>query len=208
MMQRILIVIIGYLLGGFQTAVIISRIKGIDIRTQGSGNAGATNTLRVLGPKFAAIVFVSDMLKAVLAILIANWFFKDSSLSYVIISIYAGLGAIAGHNWPLYFGFRGGKGIAVSIATLMMIDYRIGLTAAIMFIGTVFLTKIVSLGSILLTITGPVILTVLYRNAEYFSEAVILMLVIPIVGIYQHRENISRLFKGTESKLGQKSKEQ
>lgn len=203
-MERILIVIIGYLLGSLQTAVIVSRLKGVDIREHGSGNAGATNTLRVFGLKYAAIVFVLDMLKAVVAIVAANWLFQSGNLPHVIVSIYAGLGAIAGHNWPIYFGFKGGKGIAVSIATLVMVDYRIGGVAAIVFIVTVLLTRYVSLGSIILTITAPIMLTLLYRNTEYFLEAIILMMIIPIVGIYQHRANVSRLIKGRESKIGEK----
>ena len=203
-MYRGLIVIIGYLLGSMQTAIILGKIKGVDIKKHGSGNAGTTNALRVFGFKTALIVFIFDMLKAVFAILITNIIFADSQLPALIISIYTGLGAIIGHNWPIYFKFKGGKGIAVSMATLLMIDYRIGLTAMLVFIVIVFFTRYVSLGSILLTISAPIILTLLYKGEEFFSEAVILITLIPILAIYQHRSNISRLIKGTESKLGEK----
>ncbi|NLI88954.1 MAG: glycerol-3-phosphate 1-O-acyltransferase PlsY [Epulopiscium sp.] len=203
-MNRGLIVIIGYLLGSVQTAIILGKIKGVDIKKHGSGNAGTTNALRVFGFKTALVVFIFDMLKAVFAILITNILFAGTQLPALIISIYTGLGAILGHNWPIYFKFKGGKGIAVSTATLLMIDYRIGLTAMLVFIVIVFFTRYVSLGSILLTISAPIMLTLLYRGEEFFIEAVILITLIPILAIYQHRGNISRLIKGTESKLGEK----
>lgn len=204
-MQRVLILIIGYLFGSFQTAIILGRTQGLDIRSYGSGNAGATNTLRVLGRKSAIIVFIGDMLKAVIAILITNWIFKyNSQTPYLIVSAYAGVGAILGHNWPIYFQFKGGKGIAVSTATLFMIDYRIGITVAVIFLICVLLTRYVSLGSILLTVSAPISLALIYHDSLYFSEAIILVIIIPILAIYQHRSNIARLLKGTESKLGQK----
>ena len=206
-MIRALVLLIGYLMGGFQTAILIGRNQGIDIRDHGSGNAGTTNTLRVLGFKSAIIVFLGDMLKAVTAIVVANLIFKDhSSLSYLLISAYAGVGAILGHNWPVYFQFKGGKGIAVSIATLFMIDYRIGIIAGVIFIICVLLTRYVSLGSILLTLSAPISLGLLYRGAPDFAEAIGLVIVIPLLATYQHRANIGRLIRGTESKLGQKNK--
>ena len=206
-MTRALILLIGYLIGGFQTAILIGRNQGIDIRDHGSGNAGATNTLRVLGLKSALIVFVGDMLKAVMAIVISNFLFKNNSqLSYLLIAIYAGVGAIIGHNWPVYFHFKGGKGIAVSVATLFMIDYRIGIIASIIFIICVLLTRYVSLGSILLTLSAPISLALLYHGTTHFVEAVGLITVIPLLAIYRHRGNVGRLIGGTESKLGQKNK--
>lgn len=206
-MERVIMLLIGYLIGGFQTAIITAKKQGMDIRDHGSGNAGATNTLRVLGRKSAFIVFVGDMLKAVIAILIVNKLFQDSSqTSYLIRAAYAGIGAIIGHNWPIYFQFKGGKGIAVSIATLSMMDYRIGMIAAIAFILCVMWTRYVSLGSVLLTLSAPLTLTYLYSGTENFTEAIILITIIPILAIYQHRTNIRRLLDGTESKLGEKNK--
>ena len=206
-MIRALILLIGYLIGGFQTAILIGRNQGIDIRDHGSGNAGATNTLRVLGRKSALIVFIGDMLKAVIAIVISNLIFKDhTQLSYLLISGYAGVGAIIGHNWPIYFQFKGGKGIAVSIATLFMMDYRMGIVAATIFIICVSFTRYVSLGSILLTLSAPISLVLLYWGSPNFIEAIGLVVAIPLLGTYQHRANIGRLIKGTESKLGQKNK--
>lgn len=205
MIQRILIIIIGYLIGSFQTAILIGRAKGIDIRNHGSGNAGATNTLRVLGKKSAIVVFIGDMLKTVIAVLIAWLIFKDLSISSpLIVSIYAGLGAILGHNWPIYFHFKGGKGIAVSVATLLMLDYRIGLIGGAIFIICVLITRYVSLGSILLTLSAPISLIIFYSQASYFIEAMVVITAIPALAIYRHIPNIKRLFNGTESKIGQK----
>ncbi|HHX60726.1 MAG TPA: glycerol-3-phosphate 1-O-acyltransferase PlsY [Epulopiscium sp.] len=206
-MQRLIILGIGYLFGSLQTAIIIGRLKGLDIRSHGSGNAGATNTLRVLGLKYALLVFVGDMLKALMAIVIARLIFNNNpQLPDLLIAVYAGFGAILGHNWPVYFQFKGGKGIAVSMATLLMIDYRIGVVAAILFLSTIAFTRYVSLGSILLTLSAPIMLTLLHKNDLVFFEVIILITIIPVLAIYQHRANIGRLFKGTESKLGQKTK--
>lgn len=205
MLQRILIVIIGYLIGSFQTAILIGRAKGIDIRNHGSGNAGATNTLRVLGKKSAIIVFIGDMLKTMIAIILVRLLFNESATTpSLITSIYAGLGAILGHNWPIYFHFRGGKGIAVSVATLLMLDYRIGLIGITIFLTCVLITRYVSLSSILLTLSAPIFLMVFYSQASYFIEAMIVVTVIPALAIYRHIPNIKRLFHGTESKIGQK----
>lgn len=205
-MIRGLIIIIGYLIGGFQTAILVGKKQGIDIRDHGSGNAGATNTLRVLGRKSAFIVFVGDALKAILAIIVANLIFKDNtSLSYVIISGYASIGAVIGHNWPIYFQFKGGKGIAVSVASLFLIDYRMGIIAASIFIVCLYFTRYVSLGSILLTISAPISFALLNKGLPAFKEAIMLVLFIPVMAVYQHRANIGRLLKGTESKLGQKN---
>lgn len=204
-MERLLILIIGYLFGSLQTAIIIGRLKGLDIRSHGSGNAGTTNALRVLGLKFAAMVFAGDMLKAVVAIVIAKLLFAGG-VPYLLIGAYAGLGAILGHNWPVYFQFKGGKGIAVSMATLLMIDYRIGLLAAILFIAIVVMTRYVSLGSMFLTLSAPISFFVFHKNEPDLREIIILIIIIPLLAIYQHRANIGRLLKGTESKLGQKTK--
>ncbi len=206
-MERALILLLGYLIGGFQTAIILGRKKGIDIRHHGSGNAGATNTLRVLGKKSALVVFVGDMLKAVVAIVIANLIIKDhTQLPYLLISGYAGVGAILGHNWPVYFQFKGGKGIAVSVASLLMMDYRMGFIAIIFFALCVISTRYVSLGSIILTLSAPFSMWILYGKSSNFPEMIGLIIIIPILAIYQHRANIGRLMSGTESKLGEKNK--
>lgn len=208
MLQRLLIILIGYLIGSFQTAIVLGRMQGIDIRDHGSGNAGATNTLRVLGSKSAIIVFLGDMAKTILAILIVKSIFKDESIiPQLVVSIYAGIGAILGHNWPIYFQFKGGKGIAVSVSTLLMLDYRIGIIGIVIFLICVFITRYVSLSSILLTLSAPVCVIFFYRQTNYFLESIIIVMIIPVLAIYRHRSNIQRLLNGTESKLGQKNKD-
>lgn len=200
-MYKLIALCIGYLLGGIQTAVLYSRFKGMDIRNHGSGNAGATNTLRVLGKKAGLIVFLGDVLKAAIAVIIAKVIFKDSS---DLAGLYAGIGAILGHSYPLFFKFKGGKGIAVTVGAIYMIDFRIALIASITFIVCAFITKIVSLSSMLLTACIPLGILMFYRGETIFVEALILGLVMATITTYRHKDNIKRLLNGTESKLGQK----
>lgn len=200
-MYRVIAILIGYLLGGIQSAVLYSRIKGLDIREHGSGNAGATNTLRVLGKKAALIVFVCDLLKAIVAVIVAKLIFKDHSY---VAALYAGLGAILGHSYPMFFGFKGGKGIAVTVGAIYFIDVRIGLMVSIVFLVSAYFTKIVSISSLLLTACVPVGIILFHRGTSYFVEAVVLGILIALLTAYRHKDNIKRLLKGTESKIGQK----
>ncbi|MEG0012542.1 MAG: glycerol-3-phosphate 1-O-acyltransferase PlsY [Cellulosilyticaceae bacterium] len=200
-MYRLIALVIGYLLGGIQTAILYSSLKGMDIRHHGSGNAGATNTLRVLGKKAALIVFIGDLLKAVVAVLLAKWIFPDYE---IVAALYAGIGAILGHSYPLFFKFKGGKGIAVTVGSIYFIDIRIGLIVSIIFIMSALITKIVSISSLLLTGFIPVWLYVFYRGNDNIGEIVILGLFIAGLTAYRHKENIKRLIAGTESKIGSK----
>lgn len=200
-MYRLIALVVGYLLGGVQTAILYSRLKGMDIRHHGSGNAGATNTLRVLGKKAAIKVFVGDVLKAVIAVLLVKWIFPDNA---IVAALYAGIGAILGHSYPLFFNFKGGKGIAVTVGAIYFIDIRIGLIVSIIFIVSAYITKIVSISSLLLTGFVPVCLYFFYRGAANITEIVILGVVIALLTAYRHKENIKRLIEGTESKLGSK----
>lgn len=200
-MFRLIALVIGYLLGGIQTAILYSSLKGMDIRQHGSGNAGATNTLRVLGKKAALIVFIGDVIKAAVAVLIAKWLFADYA---VVAALYAGIGAILGHSYPLFFKFKGGKGIAVTVGAIYFIDIRIGLIVSVIFIASAFITKIVSISSLLLTGFIPVFLFMFYQGDPNLAELVILGVVIAGITTYRHKENIKRLIAGTESKLGSK----
>lgn len=200
-MYRVIALVIGYLLGGLQTAIVYGHMKGMDIREHGSGNAGTTNTLRVLGKKAAAIVFAGDILKAVLAVVIAKAIFKDDAL---LAGLYAGVGAIIGHSYPLFFKFKGGKGIAVTVGTIYFIDIRIALIVSILFLSCAFITRIVSLSSLLLTTSIPICLYLFYRQEQGILEIVLLGIVITLITAYRHKDNIKRLLQGTESKLGKK----
>lgn len=200
-MYRLIALVIGYLLGGIQTAILYSRLKGMDIRQHGSGNAGATNTLRVLGKKAALIVFIGDLIKAILAVVICKILFPDQAL---LVGLYAAIGAIIGHSYPVFFGFKGGKGIAVTVGAIYFIDVRIGLIVSLVFILSAFITKIVSLSSMLLTTGVPICILIFYKGNEHLIEAFLLGGVIAAITIYRHKENIKRLIAGTESKLGSK----
>ncbi len=191
----ILAFLAAYLIGSINSAIIVSKIMlHDDIRKYGSGNAGATNALRTLGKKGAIPVVIGDLLKAVIAILFAKLICSDSSLAVYI----AGIGVVLGHNFPIYFGFRGGKGILVSLVAILFADPKIGLIAAVSAILIMAITKYVSLGSV----SGAVIFLVLgltFRFGDvYFC---IFAAIISLLAIIRHKTNIQRLLNGTESKL-------
>ena len=141
----LVVIIVSYLIGSMNASVVISKILGDDIRNHGSGNAGATNMLRTYGKGAALIVLLVDVLKGVLAVLIAKFAFAGMPLYQYI----SGGGAILGHNFPLYFGFKGGKGVLTSIAVLITLNWWIGLVALVSALLIMAVTRYVSLGSML-----------------------------------------------------------
>ena len=212
-MVRVACLLIGYVCGLFQTAYIYGRINGIDIREYGSGNSGTTNALRVLGKKAGLIVFAGDILKILAAGFLVTVlfnqgdFFGDRAALY---KLYAGLGAVLGHNFPFYLNFKGGKGIAVTSGLILMMDWRITILCLIAFALTVGLTRYVSLGSLVITAlfmiswiflgqTGRLALT-----PAHLLESSVLVFLIVAMAYWRHRANIKRLIAGTESKIGQK----
>ncbi len=199
---NLIFLVVAYLLGSINTSIIISKIMiGEDIRKHGSGNAGATNTLRTVGKKGALFVVIGDVLKAVIALLFAKFApFSTSNALYM-----AGLGAVLGHNFPLYFRFKGGKGIIVSLVAILFADPILGLITFAVAIAIMAITRYVSLGSIL----GAVIFAVLalvFRNGN--KDFVVFAIMLAILAIYMHRTNIARLVSGTENKLGSKKNNQ
>ncbi|OON94305.1 MAG: acyl-phosphate glycerol 3-phosphate acyltransferase [Candidatus Epulonipiscioides saccharophilum] len=203
-MYRIIMLIIGYLLGSIQFSIIYSKyFAGKDIREQGSGNAGSTNVIRIYGKRIGISVFCCDFLKAALAVLIARIIFRDHQL---IAALYAAIGAIIGHSYPLYFGFKGGKGVAVTVGSIYTINLLIGIISTIVFYISLKLTRMVSLSSMLLTSSVPICLYFLYRGRPYTCEAVILGCVIAGLTIFRHHSNIARIINGTESKTRAKNK--
>ncbi len=206
-MYRLGALVIGYLLGGVQSAILLGKLRGIDIRSQGSGNAGTTNTVRVLGKKAGAMVLLMDIAKTLIAILIARLLFNSSNIPGIIVSVYTGVGVILGHSYPVFFGFKGGKGIA-STAGLII---GIGNPVLFLILATVFftcfgITKIVSLSSLLVTGLLPLMLILLYCGEPGGIEAMVLGFVIMAITYYRHKDNIKRLLTGTESKLNLTSK--
>lgn len=198
----ILCALTAYLIGSLNTAILLSCILGKDVRREGSGNAGATNTLRVFGKGAAAIVVVGDALKGVLAVLIARLI--SNFLSAYGTPVYlAALCVVLGHNFPVYFGFKGGKGIMTSAAVIFMLDWRIGLAVFAFAILIMALSRYVSLGSCCAAVAFPIITAVVHPNDTYFICLAVLM---GALALFMHRTNIARLIKGTESKLSFGSK--
>lgn len=191
----ILSCVAGYLLGSANSAIIVGRFYGVDVRKHGSGNAGTTNTLRTLGKKAALFVLLGDILKGLLAYL-AGYYIAGNALGGMV----GGTAAVIGHVWPLYFGFKGGKGVLTSLAVLLMIDWYIALVLLGIFIIIVLLTRYVSMGSIVGAALFPVLSLILDRSVE----TVLFSALIAALIIFMHRTNIKRLLNGTESKIGSK----
>ena len=207
-MVRIYCVLIGYAFGLIQTAYIYGKMKGIDIRNVGSGNAGTTNTLRVLGTKAGLIVLAGDILKTMIAILIVKLLFKEAypDLIYLLIT-YTALGAVLGHNYPFYLNFKGGKGIAATGGYILSFHPSFIIVGVIMFFGAFLTTHYVSLGS-LLVYTGFMIQLVISGQMGLFPgmtqaslcEMYTIGAFLTIMAFWRHRVNIKKLLKGTERK--------
>ena len=200
MLSYILIIILAYLLGNISTSYIIAKkMIGVDIRTQGSGNAGSTNVLRTLGKKAGAITFAGDFLKGFIAVLIAELIAKTSGIDVAIAGYLGVIGVVSGHNWPAFLGFRGGKGVATSLGSMIAVNPIMALSCFGIFLVIVAITKYVSLGAIVGISCSPIMMIVFKNN-----KGLIATLFLTISVIYTHRENIRRLLNGTERKLGEK----
>ena len=209
-MLRILLLIFGYFIGNIETGYIFGKIHKMDIRNYGSGNAGATNTLRVLGAKAGLVVFLGDFCKSLIPCLVVRFIFRDNvSLSYIYM-LYIGLGVVLGHNFPFYLGFKGGKGVASTAGIIMALDIRIAVVCLIVFIITVAITRYVSLGSIFVMIILIGMSHLLVKFSYGFGDGAspvefrFLTAAIGLLSIFMHRANIKRLLGGTENKIGKK----
>ena len=197
----------GYLLGSLNTAVIVGKVYGKDMRRHGSKSAGLTNTLRVLGRSAAMLVLVGDVVKGIAACLVGLYLgaYAYSGEARDSVSLLAaGAGAVVGHNWPAYFGFKGGKGALTGAAVLFMFDWVIALMCLGVFVMVVVATRYVSLGTVSAAVLFLVISFVpAFDHTLYFQAFALLM---ALVVVLKHRENIQRLLSGTESKLTFSSK--
>jgi glycerol-3-phosphate acyltransferase PlsY len=210
-MERLVCVIIGYVCGLFQTGYLYGKIKHVDIRQLGSGNAGTTNALRTLGLKAGLITFIGDCLKAVLAAFIARKLFGQTYADMMpLLVMYTGLGTVFGHNFPFYLGFKGGKGIAATAGMITAFNGPMAVLGFFTFIFTVAITRYVSLGSLLL-MTGFLAEIIIlgskgafHLSQPHLYELYAVSICLTVLAFYRHRANIVRLFKGTERKLGQK----
>ncbi len=202
MLENILCLIVAYLIGSINTSILVSKVMiKDDIRNHGSGNAGATNALRTLGKKGAAMVVLGDAIKAVIAILIAIFVIEDRMTAVFI----AGMGTALGHNFPVFFRFKGGKGVLVSLVAMLFADWRIGIVVAVIAVAIMAISRYVSLGSILGAVLFVVMSCIFHLSDDRF---IVFALMLSGLTIYMHRSNIVRLVKGTENKLGGKRKEE
>jgi glycerol-3-phosphate acyltransferase PlsY len=194
-LNSIIAIIVSYLLGSISFSILFARwLRKIDIREHGSGNAGATNTLRVLGKGPAIAVFLLDIAKGSVAVLIGLWLGEGSEW----VPVACGLASIGGHNWPIYFRFKGGKGIATTVGALVIWAFLPTLIAGIVAILVIVFTRYVSLGSMIFAAWLPILFYLFHLDAAYIWGA----LAVALLAIVRHRKNIVKLMNGTENKLG------
>lgn len=215
-----IIVILSYLVGSVPTGIIVTKFaKGIDIRNHGSGNAGGTNVMRILGWKHGFLVILLDTLKGALAVVVvARLYFGPLPFAnvspfddFTLVQIIAGISAVIGHVWTVFAGFRGGKGIATGLGMLLMLITVEMLIAVGIFILVVTISKYVSLGSLIATISIPVSLilreNVFNEHINGYNTILPFVIFLTIFIIYTHRKNVVKIFNGTENKLSFKKKQ-
>ena len=194
--RYLLCAVIGYLLGSISTGILVAGKSGHDIRSEGSHNTGASNALRILGLKGGAITFLGDFLKAALAVI------AGLLLAGRYGGMIGGLFVVLGHNWPVFFGFQGGKGIACSTAILLILFPWQGAIAALLCLLVIWIWRYISVGS--LTMLTVFFLLMLFTQP--FWPTAVWALALMLLGFYRHRTNLQRLKNGTENKIGQKAK--
>ena len=206
MVECAIVAIIAYLIGSINFSVILSKkMAGFDVRDKGSGNAGTTNMLRSVGKKAAAITLVCDILKGVVAILLAmlmNKIFPNSN-GALLVQI-AGVAVILGHTFPIFFKFKGGKGVATSLGVLIMSNWQIGLICLVFALILIILTQMVSVGSIAAAILYPVLTIFIPQNYIISGNYIIYSIVLAVIIVFNHRENVKRLLSGTENRISLK----
>ena len=213
MAAYIIVAVIAYLIGSINFSVLISKkMAGFDVREKGSGNAGTTNMLRSVGKKAAVITLVCDILKGVVSIVIAIIVGNIAkNLDRELLLQIAGIAVVLGHTFPIFFGFKGGKGVATSLGVLLMSNWQIGLICLVFAVVLMVLIRMVSLGSCAAAVLFPVltlfinqhytVLTDGKSGRVYFVYSVILAIIV----LYNHRSNIKRILNGTENKLSFKN---
>lgn len=206
-MERLLCLAVGYCFGLIQTSYIIGRIKGIDIRKKGSGNAGTTNAIRTMGWKNGLITMAIDVMKCIVAVLIMRFVFRASDI-VLLLGLYTAAGVVLGHDFPCYLGFKGGKGIAATAGMIIAFgDYRLIILGIICFFVPVLITHFVSLGSLCLSssfLIGMIIIGQMgyfYMPQSILIEMYILTALLTALAYWLHRSNLKRLVSGNENKL-------
>ena len=214
-MERIICLVIGYVCGLFQTGYIIGKVHKTDIREHGSGNAGTTNAFRTFGKKAGVLTLLGDCLKCVLAIVIVRMVYGNSMNTILpLLTLYAALGCILGHNFPFYLKFKGGKGIACTSGMILAVCPLAAPVCLILFIGSIAITRYVSLGSILVVTSYLVQVLIfghmgyLHIDAAYLPEFYVVSACFTAMALWRHRSNIGRLLHGTENKFTFKKNKQ
>ena len=200
----VLVAVVAYLLGCFSTGITISRLQGVDIRKHGSKNTGATNVLRVLGLKSGLLTFVGDIIKASIAVWLGHFLLGNAFGIERFGMMLGGLFAVIGHNWPVYYGFKGGKGVACSAAVIFFVDLLCALPAIAICIAVIAITRFISLGS--MTLMGLYMIFVCVFNWGNWPLC-LFSVVLFVFCVWRHRTNVVRLLNGTENKVGQKAKD-
>lgn len=203
MIECAVMAIIAYLIGSINFSVIFSKkMAGFDVREKGSGNAGTTNMLRSVGKKAAAITLICDILKGVVAILIALLIGRmvDGANTSALVQT-AGIAVILGHTFPIFFKFKGGKGVATSLGVLIMSNWQIGLICLVFALILIVLTQMVSVGSIAAAVLYPVLTLFIPQNYIAEGNYLIYSILLAVLIIFNHRENVKRLLNGTENRI-------
>lgn len=208
MATYIIVAVIAYLIGSINFSIILSKkMAGFDIREKGSGNAGTTNMLRSVGKKAALITLICDILKGVVSILIAVLAGKIiKNLDNALLVQLAGIFVIIGHTFPIFFKFKGGKGIATALGVLLMINWQIGLICLIFALVLMALTKMVSVGSIAAAILFPILVAFIDQNyivptSNSNWSYLVFSIIVALLVIFNHRANVQRILNGTENRL-------
>ena len=201
-MKEVFLIVIAYLIGSIPTALIISRrFFGVDIRDYGSGNMGATNTFRVLGSRYGTIVMILDMMKGMAAVMLYNFlpYYFHNEIERTNFMIGLGLSAVVGHIFPVFAGFRGGKGVATLFGMILAVQPIVAVSCVGVFILVLFLTRYVSLSSILAALCLPICVLWIWNEHEVMYR-VFAILVAALV-VFTHQKNIGRILRGVESRI-------
>ena len=214
MIVYIIMALIAYAIGSVNFSVILSKkMAGFDVREKGSGNAGSTNMLRSVGKKAAALTLICDILKGVVSISIAMILGNIiEGMNRELLVQIAGIAVVIGHTFPIFFQFKGGKGVATSLGVLLILNWRIGLICLVFALVLMILTRMVSLGSCAAAVLFPVLTLFINDNYTVLTEGkngnvyFVYSLLLAVIVLYNHRSNIKRILNGTENKLSFKKK--
>lgn len=207
LLEIVLCLVVGYLFGNLSTAWFVGKFKKVDLRKCGSGNLGTTNVMRTLGKKWGIITYLGDVLKVALPVIIVKYFLYAGEDYAALLGMYIGFGAVIGHCYPFWLNFKGGKGIAAMSAVMISYDLLIVPVGVPLFFITIYTTKYVSVGSLVISILFPVWVALrsgIMDPNPYFWHMLVVGLLYTASAFFMHRSNIKRIIDGTENKVGKK----